>query len=474
MKRKNIYITIALIVVLYIFGITAYFSSTLHNSLMRNRESKYISKEPITVGNRILIVVPHPDDEVLGTGGFIYDQLQKGKEIKVVLMTNGDAFRKAAMEYLKVEQPTPDDFIRLGKVRQKESVSGLKKLGLQDKNIIFLGYGDGSLSHLWDSNWDSANPRKGANGHTSSPYDNSFTKNTSYTGEDVAADLTKIIDGYKPTDIIYPDPDEAHPDHWATSNFVKFTVEKTKCKARLYTYLVHHYQWPDPTLYVPKSGLYPPVSLSTVGTYWHEYGLDSDTVKIKHQALLKYRSQYMAMSGFLDSFIRKNELFGIYGDKHYTVSSHKPDLTQKDISQYTVLYSGVNDNPILRADGSDDIKSLGLYCDKSNYYFIIQTRSSVEKSTTYAVNAVIFNRDGSTGRINMASKGFNVKQSMPTKENIDLGKIEADHFKNRIWFVVPADKIGAPEKIFLNGETYFLNKRIDRTAWRVVIPHSEF
>jgi len=71
----------------------------------------------------ILIIVPHPDDE-LNIGGALLPMLKKrGYVVKVMIVTNGDAECSA-------------------KVRLKESIKGLKILGIEEKNIIFLGYGN--------------------------------------------------------------------------------------------------------------------------------------------------------------------------------------------------------------------------------------------------------------------------------------------------------------------------------------------
>lgn len=471
MKKRHTYLFMILFILLtYILGITTYAFSAVDYSFMRTN-SDNISKEPVKPGNRILIVVPHPDDETIGMGGGIYNWLKQGKKIKVVIMTNGDGFRKAVIENLKVQNPVSSDYIKLGKMRQNESIEALKELGLSPKDVIFLGYGDGTLSYLWWANWESSKPRNAANGYAYSPYSNSYVKHTGYAGENVLANLTQIIKDYDPTDIFYPDPDDMHPDHWATSNFVRLAVEKSNCKATLYSFLVHHYQWPVPLLYVPETGLYPPLSLETSGTKWHINPLDNATVRIKHKAMLKYKSQYKVMAGFLDSFIRKNELFGTYDDRYYLVGKDiKPNFAQRGPLPYAVIQSGANDNPLLRIEGSDDISAVGLASDGNNYYFALQMRGNANKDTSYFLNALILYKDGKMGRLRINIKDFKAEEIMDSKDSIDVGNISAGHYKNRIWFTVPANKIGSPTKIFLNAETYFIEKRIDKTAWRMVMP----
>ena len=38
--------------------------------------------------------------------------------------------------------------------------------------------------------------------------------------------MTKIIEDFKPNCIIYPDAEDAHPDHWAANAFVQYVLIK--------------------------------------------------------------------------------------------------------------------------------------------------------------------------------------------------------------------------------------------------------
>jgi LmbE family N-acetylglucosaminyl deacetylase len=38
---------------------------------------------------RVLVIAPHPDDEILGCGGTLYQLAKQGALIKVVIATNG-------------------------------------------------------------------------------------------------------------------------------------------------------------------------------------------------------------------------------------------------------------------------------------------------------------------------------------------------------------------------------------------------
>lgn len=58
--------------------------------------------------NRILIIAPHPDDEILGCGGVIAKEVDKGNEVFVTIITNGhlgapELFKKEGTEKVRRE-----------------------------------------------------------------------------------------------------------------------------------------------------------------------------------------------------------------------------------------------------------------------------------------------------------------------------------------------------------------------------------
>jgi len=75
-------------------------------------------------GQRILIIVPHPDDETLGMAGIIQRAVELKRPIKVVIVTSGESYKKAAMSFCGKTNPTPQDFYRFG-VKSKDCHSVL-------------------------------------------------------------------------------------------------------------------------------------------------------------------------------------------------------------------------------------------------------------------------------------------------------------------------------------------------------------
>lgn len=98
---------------------------------------------------RVLIFAPHCDDETLGCGGVISRLVEEGVPVRVVMLTNGDGFHHPVSNL----KQNPAGHIELGRMRQKESLAALKKLGVPASSAVFLGYPDGGLAMMWLYFW---------------------------------------------------------------------------------------------------------------------------------------------------------------------------------------------------------------------------------------------------------------------------------------------------------------------------------
>ena len=136
---------------------------------------------------KILLIVPHQDDELL-VGGGLLRTLARNKEYDayVVYTTNGDFF--------------PHE----GEARLRESVRVLKEFaGMEESHMIFLGYGDGwrDGGHLYHQNGDRALVSMagrietyGLKGHADYRYARSG-RHSAYRREDFKQDLKDVIAG---------------------------------------------------------------------------------------------------------------------------------------------------------------------------------------------------------------------------------------------------------------------------------------
>jgi LmbE family N-acetylglucosaminyl deacetylase len=88
---------------------------------------------------RFVVVAPHPDDELLGTGGVLHLAARSKRQILIVAVTDGGASHPGSSSW-----PAQ----RLVSVRPAESREGLRRMGLTRPRIVRLGFPDGQLRRL--------------------------------------------------------------------------------------------------------------------------------------------------------------------------------------------------------------------------------------------------------------------------------------------------------------------------------------
>lgn len=89
------------------------YNKNASNSLFSERSAK----------NKVLIIVPHEDDETIIAGNIIDLLKLNGNDIKVAYLTNGDYSIPA-------------------EIRAKEAIHAIRTLGLNEDDVFFLGYPD--------------------------------------------------------------------------------------------------------------------------------------------------------------------------------------------------------------------------------------------------------------------------------------------------------------------------------------------
>ena len=87
---------------------------------------------------RLVVVAPHPDDEVLACGGLMSMHRAQGGEIAVIAVTDGEASHASSSQWHAAS---------LAATRRAESSAGLKRLGLHDVAVTRLATPDGQVSH---------------------------------------------------------------------------------------------------------------------------------------------------------------------------------------------------------------------------------------------------------------------------------------------------------------------------------------
>jgi LmbE family N-acetylglucosaminyl deacetylase len=260
-------------------------------------------------GQRILIVAPHPDDEVLACAGLIQQALALGGKVWVVYVTAGDGSWPPAWRVTGNMLPDREDYLKLGRVRAAEAITGARTLGLDSTQLTFLGYPDANLAGLWQRNWYSP-CRSSHTGAIADPYGGSGRE---YTGDRLLNDLLAALDAVKPDCLFGPHPLDAHADHWSTAMFIAIAREAWRRPAtepfpEVYGYLIHRPPYPDAQ--TDAAGfLSPPDDLTDANHHWFAHLLDDAQRQTKQRALDCHDSQRSVLGTDIQCYVAASELF---------------------------------------------------------------------------------------------------------------------------------------------------------------------
>lgn len=212
---------------------------------------------------KVLVLAPHMDDEVIGCGGALHRHVLRGADVSVVFMTDGRAGSGSLVDLSGKERKLEE--IELIKAREEESAMALKTLGI--KEGVFLKGEDSNLQ----------------------------------SNKDIRRELKQILYEFQPDLVYLPFFLEEHPDHRAVSWILSDVTEGTNFNFDCVGYEV----WTPlfPNCYVNISN-----SIEVKKKALQEYKsqlADKDYVHI-HLGLNAYRSSALLNdnSGYVEAFFR--------------------------------------------------------------------------------------------------------------------------------------------------------------------------
>jgi LmbE family N-acetylglucosaminyl deacetylase len=118
---------------------------------------------------KVLIVAPHPDDDIIGCGGRILQHLRKGDQLQVIYITSGES---GSLGISKDE---------LALQREEEAAAAIKKLGITQ--TFFWRWADGYVKY----------------------------------GKEELIQAINFIRQHQPDLVYLPHPDDGHVDHQQTT-----------------------------------------------------------------------------------------------------------------------------------------------------------------------------------------------------------------------------------------------------------------
>ena len=279
---------------------------------VRNHRALSIATPPLpdlNQNDRVLIIAPHPDDEILCCGGILARAAARGIAAKVAFVTNGDGSRTGQIfKTLREPWARDNDLFSIAQHRQIEALDALSKIGIGEADAEFFGFPDGGLtaiSRMRDDEiyWAPTTRRN----HVA--YPRAYAPGARYHRQELLDLTTKLIGEFAPTLILTGHHLDTHPDHAATYPLAVAASRRANLKTapRIGQYLVHFGIWPVPNGLHLNQPIAPPAAL--LKRNWRTLALNSDEIAAKLAALECYDSQLVSLPRYLRAFVRRNEIF---------------------------------------------------------------------------------------------------------------------------------------------------------------------
>lgn len=407
--------------------------------------------EKFKSNDKILVLAPHPDDEAIGAAGVIQRALKAGAEVNVVCLTSGDSEQIPVIVYKKSLPNIYNLFLLLGKMRRKESIDAMSKLGLKENDIKFLGYPDSGILNILLEHWSGTEPYRNPLTQVSEvPYPECYSPGAYYEGENILKDLTSIIKKFEPTKIFVSSPIDLHSDHRALYLFLRVALWDLEGKIKdpeVFTYLVHARNWPDHRGYHPENFINPPKQIIGNEITWSSLSLDNDEIKKKYESIQSYKSQVRNFPLFLVSFDGGNELFASFDNIN---------LENKNQSQIVWQTS----NP----DG------LSYALNNGNLFVKMKFKQKLDKDFSISIyllgynNKIIF---GKMPKIHIKIGIVGLKVFDKSKEII-TSKINLSNNGGSFIISIPLGLLGNPKYILNGVETKKIDLLNSSLGWRIL------
>lgn len=317
---------------------------------------------------RTLVIAPHNDDEVLTNSILIKRLIDQGADVQFAIITNGDGFTPDIMLSSKKLVLRSSDYIRLGMLRQMETLDGLSLLNVPPENIRFLGYPDRGCLEIFQYHWDAKVPYFDPwTQSTSVPYPNSYGDMPSLTGENILRDLYRVLEEVRPDLILMPHPADQNVDHAALNALMQFALSELDMDGvPQILFLTHHAlnTWPRQG-YPPNAGPYllPPRDMRAMDdTDWQVLPTTAEDRQLASQIIGQYKSQLVVDNAYLHSFIRENQLFATR-NRPALIQGRRADAQIEPLDENRLLL-GLPATALGRITGRERVE--GVYGEVSN------------------------------------------------------------------------------------------------------------
>lgn len=439
--------------------------------ILLNFSPACLAQELFDQGDRILLLAPHPDDEVIGTAGIIQRALKAGAKVKVACFTNGENNELAFIVYEKRITFRKKEFLYMGGVRAKETEKAAKYLGLKAEDVIFLGYPDFGTMEILTKYWGDTRPFKSLFARVNKvSYPEAFSPGAPFVGESILADLNKVILDYKPTKIFVSHPSDTNRDHQSLYVFTKITLLDLEGKfpqPQVYPYIIHVVGWPKPRGHHLELELDPPLKLS--GLAWFKFFLTEEEEKAKQKAVDFFTSQIEYNPPYLYSFARKNELFADYppirlsrqaqGEVAWTALEADLDFLDED----TPLDQQANHKDAL-------LSNLSYAWQDDNLLLKLDLKRKFARGRGVSLTLLGYNKDKPFAQMPKIQIALGIlgKRIKDKRQVITIKNFKMYYDSGSLIFKIPLASLGNPRQIFAKVRTNAANFPVYAWSWRMI------
>ena len=427
---------------------------------------------PLTLadGDRILVLAPHPDDEVIATGGVLQEAVRRHLPVQVVFFTYGDNNQWSFLVYRKHPVLMPSSAQFMGLVRHDEALAADRALGLSTNDLLFLGYPDFGTLAIWQEHWGEQRALRSMLTRVRKvTYPNAYRPGAPFKGEEILADLEAVLHAFRPTKVFVSHPADHNPDHRALYLFTRVALWDLapEMQPALFPFLVHYRRWPQPRTRQPEAVLVPPQELARA-VDWSTYPLDAQQVHRKGVAMRAHASQYAYSAVYLDSFVRRNELFGDFpetalaraaatNDLSLDASEGAQDMDEELSEEERAAFIGIERRTVA-LDGDRLVLTLGFSRPFANAVQAAVHVFGYRAGVSFAAMPKL--------AIRLTELGARVYDQ---DHELPAGTVTVERRLSELRISVSLAALGQPDHVFTSARTFLGDVPLDWVSWRVLV-----